>query len=599
MRLVSVALDLGKRTRGWLPGALRARAAVVIAVLLFWPSAAAASAVVELTGGVSAGFSAGMGPDGITSGPDGHVWFTEFNSPGGVARVNRDGSITELIGGVTPGFSFNALPNQITTGPDGHIWFTESGHGYNNGFNASTYPGGIARVNDDGSVTEFTGGKTKGLSALAAPTGITTGPDGNIWFTEPSLGFDSKFQSACYDNGDNDPCGGLARLNSDGSVLQFEAGHNLPGMTPRAFPTGITGGTDGNLWFTEPRLNTTGQTEGGVGRLNLGFANVTQFPAGTTSGFSTEAFPWQITSGTGGHVWFSELGMLGGVAYVNGDGTVSEFGPPLTPGFTASAHPNGIGVGPDGHMWFTEAINPGRVARVNDDGTVTELTGGSTSGFSANGHPNGVAALNGRLWFTEGADPGRVAYLNGPNVTSRPATGVGSRTATVNGTINPTGVTVTNCHFQFGTRAAYDQSVGCAQSVGGGSAPVAVSAWIHPMVLNHFPLLPGTTYHFRLVATNIAGTSHGADKTFTTAPEIYTVSPTAGPTSGGNTVVITGAGFASGARVNFGTTASTLVTFVSATKLKARAPAHAAGVVSVTVKNPAGPSATANSAYRY
>ena len=56
----------------------------------------------------------------------------------------------------------------------------------------------------------------------------------------------------------------------------------------------------------------------------------------------------------------------------------------------------------------------------------------------------------------------------------------------------------------------------------------------------------------------------------------------AGPTAGGNTVTINGTNFLAGARVKFGATASASVTFVSATQLKAVAPAHAAGTVDVT-----------------
>ncbi len=36
------------------------------------------------------------------------------------------------------------------------------------------------------------------------------------------------------------------------------------------------------------------------------------------------------------------------------------------------------------------------------------------------------------------------------------------------------------------------------------------------MVVNVLNLLPGTTYHYRLVATNGGGTTHGPDMTFTT-----------------------------------------------------------------------------------
>jgi streptogramin lyase len=90
-----------------------------------------------------------------------------------VGRLNPDLSVTELTGGVTAGFSADdSVPTDITTGPDGNIWFTDHG-----------VPGRLGRVNCDGSVTEFTGGVTPGFSANAEPQGIAAGADGNIWFT--------------------------------------------------------------------------------------------------------------------------------------------------------------------------------------------------------------------------------------------------------------------------------------------------------------------------------------------------------------------------------------------------------------------------------
>jgi virginiamycin B lyase len=89
--------------------------------------------VTELTGGVTPGFSPTSNPDGITVGPDGHIWFTEFSGPGGssfqdvgpggVGRVNDDGTVTELVGGKTPGFDRQGGPEAITTGPDRRLWF--------------------------------------------------------------------------------------------------------------------------------------------------------------------------------------------------------------------------------------------------------------------------------------------------------------------------------------------------------------------------------------------------------------------------------------------------------------------------------------------
>lgn len=478
----------------------RAMIVSVAAILAFavLSGVASGATVVELTGGVTPGFSANMQPNAITTGPDGNIWFTESAGSGGVARVNPNGSVTELIGGVTPGLSANMLPNQITTGPDGNIWFTESAD-----------PGGVARVNSDGTVTEFRGGATAGFSANAGPEGIATGPDGNIWFTEPFLG-----EGQC--SGGLGECGGLARLNGDGTVSQFEAGHNLPGMTPYTYANSITAGPDGNLWFTEPNLIRNNVIVTGVGRLNLGFATVTEFPAGTTPGFTLYAQPQSITSGSGGHVWFSELGGDGGIAEVNGDGSVTEFGDG-TPGYVCCAHPNGIAQGSDGNMWFTQSVNPGLVGRLNHDGSITELTAGSTVGFSANGHPNGiVTGPDGNVWFTEGANPGRVAFVaTAPTVTTGAASGVGASSATLNGSVNPRHTTVSDCHFDFGTSSSYGTSAPCEQAVGGGTIPVGVSVDLGPGTPSG-SLSPATTYHFRVVATNPGGTSYGADQTFTT-----------------------------------------------------------------------------------
>jgi plastocyanin len=77
-------------------------------------------------------------------------------------------------------------------------------------------------------------------------------------------------------------------------------------------------------------------------------------------------------------------------------------------------------------------------------------------------------------------------------------------------------------------------------------------------------------------------------------PKVTSLAPDAGPTAGGNTVVINGSGFASGASVKFGSASSTSVTFVSATELKALAPAHGSGVVGVTVMTDGGTSAASN-----
>jgi streptogramin lyase len=113
-------------------------------------------------------------PAGITAGPDGNLWFTE-SLGNRIGRITPAGVVTEFSNGLTSGGfdPFTGKPNgpeptSITTGPDGNLWFSEPG------------PNRVARITPAGVVTEFPVG-----TGSTQPGGITTGPDGNVWFTEP------------------------------------------------------------------------------------------------------------------------------------------------------------------------------------------------------------------------------------------------------------------------------------------------------------------------------------------------------------------------------------------------------------------------------
>ncbi|HET7052029.1 MAG TPA: IPT/TIG domain-containing protein [Solirubrobacteraceae bacterium] len=78
----------------------------------------------------------------------------------------------------------------------------------------------------------------------------------------------------------------------------------------------------------------------------------------------------------------------------------------------------------------------------------------------------------------------------------------------------------------------------------------------------------------------------------TLAPTVSSVTPNAGPTSGGQTVTITGANLTGATSLTFGTVAATNVKVVSDTTVTATVPAHAAGTVNVYVTSPLGKSPT-------
>jgi hypothetical protein len=103
---------------------------------------------------------------------------------------------------------------------------------------------------------------------------------------------------------------------------------------------------------------------------------------------------------------------------------------------------------------------------------------------------------------------------------------LGQSSANVTGTVNPDGAE-THYYYQYGPTTAYGQSTATeAPGISAGSVTGAVPA---PAIL--VPLVPGVTYHYRLVAWNEDGTSYGQDQMFTT-PAGQSPSVLTGPASG-------------------------------------------------------------------
>jgi hypothetical protein len=147
-------------------------------------------------------------------------------------------------------------------------------------------------------------------------------------------------------------------------------------------------------------------------------------------------------------------------------------------------------------------------------------------------------------------------------------------------TAGGTPVTITGTGFthgstvKFGTNSATGVVVNSATSISVHS-PVGAAGTIHVTVTT-----PGGT----------SATSAADDFTYDALPTVTAVSPSAGPTSGGTPVTITGTGFTFGSTVQFGTNSATGVVVNSATSISAASPAGAAGTIDVTVTTPGGTS---------
>jgi len=137
-----------------------------------------------------------------------------------------------------------------------------------------------------------------------------------------------------------------------------------------------------------------------------------------------------------------------------------------------------------------------------------------------------------------------------PTVATAPATSVGVGDATLQGTVNPNGQT-TSWWFEYGTSTSYGLKT-ATRTAGAGTRPVDVSVSLTK-------LAAGTTYHYRLVASNATATSYGGDQSFVTFgnPGLQTNQPqSVTPTSALLTGSVDPRGSATTWHFDYGTTTS-------------------------------------------
>ena len=96
----------------------------------------------------------------------------------------------------------------------------------------------------------------------------------------------------------------------------------------------------------------------------------------------------------------------------------------------------------------------------------------------------------------------------GPTATTGSASTVTDTGAALSASVNPNGQ-ATSYAFEYGTSTAYTVQT-AVQDAGSGTQPVTVGTQLSG-------LRPGTTYHFRVIATSASGTTTGNDATFTTS----------------------------------------------------------------------------------
>jgi hypothetical protein len=170
------------------------------------------------------------------------------------------------------------------------------------------------------------------------------------------------------------------------------------------------------------------------------------------------------------------------------------------------------------YFWpfIQEMINKGYFTAPTD----RSPTGWATTGMYFGTEPNNFAASNSvaaDLYFTNFRVT--AAPTGPPVIIPRPATYIASFSGTLNGTVDTHGLTTT-VYFQYGTTTSYGHTTAAQSKTGNTNQNVAA---------NISGLSASTTYHFRMVTTNSAGTVYGYDRTFTTlsatGPPVVTTNP--------------------------------------------------------------------------
>lgn len=287
---------------------------------------------------------------GIVAGPDGKVWLSDFYH--GLVRVDASGHrttypLTFAHGGVTHRF----LPAYLVVGSDGKFYLTGC---VDSGAHCAVI--GVATTGGEISVIPTPSGESARFS------GLTLGPDGNVWFTES---------------------GHVAKVSPARQITEYP----YPSGETTNVLSGVATGSDGNVWFTEldkiaagkidPATGTiveypltaqkidcgvSGMMAAGDGNVyfgcGLGFVQMT--PAGVGTYYYTDYAPSNGASeyarGPDGFVWGSALGVLQRFDYTQNALTIYP-----TPDGNLTLYDSAVG--PDGKQWI-----------VAEDGTVYVFT---------------------------------------------------------------------------------------------------------------------------------------------------------------------------------------------------------------------------------
>jgi DNA-binding beta-propeller fold protein YncE len=299
----------------------------------------------------------------------------------------------------------------------------------------------------------------------------------------------------------------ILQFSSTGTPGTEFATSNDPGKAPQ-----IATDSSGNVYFPSDAANAVQVYDTGGTLLS------TITCAGCPGGSFTS--PASVAVDSAGNVYVVDIESDRVVKFTH-SGASYSFASVLQSGRGAVA----VGVDPSDNSVFVGDLSGAEyhIVAYNSAGTQfddfgADLFGTPSQGAAAAGQI-AVNATTHKLYATEPNTSKLLVFdrvtIDPPTASTTPASSVGQVSAKLNATVNPNLHALVSCSFEY-TDAADHQANGYANatkspcsSLPGGSASTPIST-------TATGLAPSTTYHYRVVTANNAGTGEGDDVTFTT-----------------------------------------------------------------------------------
>jgi sugar lactone lactonase YvrE len=470
-------------------------------------------------------------PSGIATDSEGNIWVVDTGN-NRVEKFNEKGEYLFQFGEEGTGNGQFKGPKGIGIDSENNIWVVDTGNNR------------LQKFNPKGEYLSQIGKEGTGNGEFKSPTGIALGNG-----------------IAVTDTGNNR----VQRFNEKGEYFASQFGKEGAGAGEFKSPTGIGFDWDGHVWVADSENDRV--QEFGNNKF------VSQFgKSGTGNGELDK--PMGIAVDFQGRLWVADSLNNRAQKFDKEDNYLDQFGSKGSepgklngPSWIAAVTPQKILIVDQGNdrveVWTVKAEPPRATVRTLENLTSSSATmnatiypealsttyyfdygkttsygskipispesvGSGTNGVQVNQtltelpqlttyHYRVVAASSaGTITTTDHT----FKTLGPPIVTTEAATNVKGTSATLNGKVDPER-SETSYWFEYGKTESYGTKIPISpESIGSGNSPIPVSQ-------SATGLTQGTTYHFRVVATNTVGTTYGTDKTLTTlkAPKAITEAP--------------------------------------------------------------------------